>query len=87
MNNNPNPFNPETNINYSIPQTAWVSLSIYDIKGELVSTIIDGVVNPGNYSVTWNGNDFTNRQIPTGIYFAILRTNEILVSHKLLLLK
>ena len=86
-NNYPNPFNPETNIKYSIPQTAWVSLSIYDIKGELVSLIIDGVASPGNYSVTWNGNNSTNRQMPTGIYFAILKTNEILVSHKLLLMK
>ena len=87
VNNYPNPFNPETTINYSIPQRAWVSLTIYDLKGELVSTILDGVVSPGNYSAVWNGNDFTNRQMPTGIYFSILRSNEILVSHKLLLLK
>jgi hypothetical protein len=87
VNNYPNPFNPYTAINYSIPQTAWVSLSIYDLKGELVSTIVDGVVSPGNYNVVWNGNDFTNRQMPTGIYFSILKSNEILVSHKLLLLK
>jgi len=87
VNNYPNPFNPETTINYSIPKTAWVSLSIYDLKGGFVSTIIDGVENPGNYSVTWNGNNFTNKQIPTGIYFAILKTNEILISHKLLLMK
>ena len=87
LNNYPNPFNPETNIKYSIPQTAWVSLLIYDIRGELVSTIIDGVVSPGNYSMIWNGNDFTGRQMPTGIYFSILKTNEILVSHKLLLMK
>jgi len=87
VNNYPNPFNPETTINYSIPQTAWVSLSIYNLKGEFVSTIIDEVENPGNYSVTWNGNNFINRQMPTGIYFAILRSNEILVSHKLLLMK
>jgi len=87
VNNYPNPFNPETTINYSSPKTAWASLSIYDVKGELVSTIVDGVVRPGNYSVTWKGNNFTNRQMPTGIYFAVLKTNEILVSHKLLLMK
>ena len=87
QNNYPNPFNPETTINYSIPKMAWISLSIYDIKGALVSTIIDGVVNPGNYSTIWNGNDFTNKAMPTGIYFSILRNNEILVSHKLLLMK
>ncbi|MBC8310670.1 MAG: hypothetical protein H8E72_00025 [Candidatus Marinimicrobia bacterium] len=87
QNNYPNPFNPETTINYSIPQKAWVSLTIYSLKGELVTTLMDGVVNPGNYSAVWNGNDFTNRQMPTGIYFSILRTNEISLSHKLLLLK
>jgi len=87
VNNYPNPFNPETTINYSISKTAWVSFSIYDLKGVFVSTIVDGVVSPGNYSVTWNGNNFINRQMPTGIYFAILSTNEILVSHKILLMK
>ena len=87
QNNYPNPFNPETTINYSIPQTAWVSLTIFNLKGELVTTLMDGVVSPGNYSAVWNGNDFTNRQMPTGIYFSILRTNEISLSHKLLLLK
>ena len=87
MNNYPNPFNPETTINYSIPKTAWMSLSIYDIRGELVSTIIDEVMSPGDYSVTWKGNNFINRQMPTGIYFAILKTNKILISHKLLLMK
>jgi len=87
LNNYPNPFNPETTINYSIPKTAWMSLSIYDIRGELVSTIIDEVMSPGDYSVTWKGNNFINRQMPTGIYFAILKTNKILISHKLLLMK
>ena len=86
-NNYPNPFNPETTISYSIPKTAWMSLSILDIKGELLTTLVDGVVNPGNYEVVWNGNNFSNIKIPTGIYFAILKTNEKLVSHKLLLMK
>ena len=85
--NYPNPFNPETTINYSIPQLAWVSLSIFDVKGELVLNIFEGFINPGNYSVNWNGNNYRNQQMPTGIYFSILRSNENLVSHKLLLMK
>ena len=85
--NYPNPFNPETTINYSIPQIAWVSLSIYDLRGELVLNIFEGFINPGYYSVIWNGNDFKNRQISTGIYFAVLKSDEILASHRLLLMK
>ena len=85
--NYPNPFNPETTINYSIPQLAWVSLSIFDLKGELVLNIFEGFINPGNYSVNWNGNNYKNQQMPTGIYFSILRSNKNLVSHKLLLMK
>ena len=87
VNNYPNPFNPETTINYLIPKTSWVSLSIYDLKGKLVTTLVDGVMSPGIYGVLWNGNNFTNKQMSTGIYFAIMRNNEILVSHKLLLMK
>ena len=85
--NYPNPFNPETTINYSIPQLAWVSLSIFDVKGELVLNIFEGFINPGNYSVNWNGNNYRNQQMPTGIYFSILTSNENSVSHKLLLMK
>ena len=55
--NYPNPFNPSTSIQFSIPHGAEVSLSVYDINGRLISTIYNGFTMPGTYETTWNAKD------------------------------
>ena len=62
--NFPNPFNPVTTIAYTIPQTTDVELSLFNINGQLVTTLVNGSQGPGSYSINWNAADQ-----PSGVYF------------------
>ena len=74
VNNYPNPFNPSTKIEYSVPMAGKVSIKIYNMKGQLVKTLVDESKTAGElYSATWNGTDNSNRSVASGVYFA--RTN------------
>lgn len=88
--NFPNPFNPTTEINYSIPNVGTsgsisstnVSLKIYDILGREVATLVNKKQTPGNYSVAFNA-----RQLSSGIYFYSIRTDVNASIKKMILLK
>jgi len=86
-NNYPNPFNPKTTLRFNIPGRTRVNLSIYDVSGRLVATLVDGLVNGGNHEVTWDGRDEGGRPIASGIYFSSLRSDEISLKRKMLLMK
>lgn len=62
--NHPNPFNPSTNISYTLPETTPVKIVIYDIIGREVTSLINSVQTPGHYNITYNAAD-----LPTGVYF------------------
>jgi len=62
--NFPNPFNPITNINYQIPQNAFVNLKVYDTQSKIVTTLINEKQNPGSYKV-----DFDGSNLPSGVYY------------------
>ena len=81
--------NIEIDMKKNILKSIGVDISVMSADKiiDLYSTIIDEVVNPGNYSILWNANDYEGTQIPTGIYLVILEANEVLLSHKLLLMK
>lgn len=71
VNNYPNPFNPLTKIEYSVPKAGKVSIKIYNMKGELVKTLVDESKTAGElYTATWNGTDNSNRTVASGVYFA-----------------
>ena len=72
--NYPNPFNDKTYIEYDIPEREKISLSIYDVSGKNICTLIDDEVNPGYYRVFWNGKDNAGKTVQSGIYFAKLKT-------------
>jgi photosystem II stability/assembly factor-like uncharacterized protein len=80
--NYPNPFNPSTIINYSIPENMRVTLSIYNIKGELIRTIVDGFQKAGYFSVSFNGQGLSN-----GIYFYKLDTGKYSQTKKMIFIK
>lgn len=85
--NYPNPFNPSTNIFYSIPRVEHISLVIYDISGERVSTLVDGIQSAGNYTVVWEAVDSEGSQLPSGIYLCRMQTGSYTNTLKMLLIQ
>ncbi len=71
--NYPNPFNPTTVINFSVPVESNVTITIYNMLGQTVATIVNQEVTPGNYTVTWNGTDDSGLKVSSGIYLYELR--------------
>lgn len=85
--NYPNPFNPTTNISYQINQAQNVSLIIYDILGEKVKTLVSQYQSPGQYTITWNGQNDVGNKVISGVYIYTLKTGDVFLSKKMLMLK
>ena len=85
--NYPNPFNPRTNLDFSIPKRSNVALRIFNMMGQEVVTLINEKKSYGNYSVSWNGLDNKGLNVASGVYFAELRTRNVRRITKMLLLK
>ena len=86
--NYPNPFNPETNINFQLEKEGKIELNIYNIKGQLVKTLVNDIISEGNHYVIWNGMDKNGNAVSSGIYLYRLKSDEeVLISKKMLLLK
>jgi len=71
----PNPFNPETTINFRIPENANVKINVYDMLGNLVNTLTDRNYSSGQYQVKWNAVDFNNSPVSAGFYIYQLTSN------------
>ena len=69
LNNYPNPFNPVTNIAFSLGEPGHVTLEVYNIKGEKIRTLVDKVLAADNHVITWNGKDNNNKSVASGLYF------------------
>lgn len=67
--NNPNPFNPSTHIKFHLASRNNVNLRVYNILGQQIATLVDGVLEGGAYSVVWEGRDQVGRDVPAGVYF------------------
>ena len=79
----PNPFNPSTTINYTVSETSYLNLSIYNMKGQLINILHDGIVEPGFYEKTWNASEFSS-----GIYIVKMSTDTgFMSSQKVILVK
>ena len=78
----PNPFNPTTNIQFSLPKQAYVSLKVFNVLGQLVATPVNEVRPEGTYSVAWSANS-----LPSGIYFYQLQAGAYSGVKKMILLK
>lgn len=74
--NYPNPFNPVTNIRFSLSSDAQVSLSIYNIKGQKVKTLIDKELPVGYHTVIWDGRDDDDKKVSSGVYFHKFDAND-----------
>lgn len=80
--NYPNPFNPVTNIRFTISNREWVKLEVYNILGKRVATLVDGWVEPGEFTV-----DFDASELPSGIYIYRMTAGSFSMSKQLTLLK
>jgi hypothetical protein len=87
LQNYPNPFNPSTKIEFQVQQAAQVSLSVYNLNGQFVRTLMDGYLTPRHYSVVWDGRDMTGRLVPSGVYLYRLTDGMHHESKRMILLK
>jgi hypothetical protein len=88
LGNHPNPFNPTTEISFSLPEDAEISLQIFDITGRRVKTLVTGSsYETGTHTVTWNGRDDRNRELASGVYFYRLEAGGFEQTKKMTLLK
>jgi len=80
--NFPNPFNPTTNIRFSIPEAGHVKLSVFNVIGQTVEVLVDEYKNAGTFNVTWGA-----KNLESGIYFYKIEANNFSKIHKMILLK
>jgi hypothetical protein len=85
--NTPNPFNPNTTISFSLPEKQRAELNIYNVKGQLIKSLVNDVLDRGEYSIVWNGKDNNNHQISSGIYYYKLKWKDKQSIRKMILLK
>ncbi len=85
--NFPNPFNPNTRINYEIAKQSNVKIIIYNLIGERIKTLTDTFQKPGDYFVDWNGEDSNSNKVASGVYIIRLYTNSYSKSIKAVFLK
>lgn len=74
--NYPNPFNPTTSIKYSIPELTNVNLTIYDVSGKTINTLVNRTQLAGEYNILWNGKDGYGSNAPSGVYFYSLTSDK-----------
>jgi len=83
----PNPFNPQVQIVYAMPRRGELSIRIYDLRGKLVSTLLDEEVDAGAGHVSWDGTDNSGRAVATGVYFCKTQTLDEVQVRKLTMIK
>ncbi|HPG42052.1 MAG TPA: T9SS type A sorting domain-containing protein [bacterium] len=85
--NYPNPFNPETTIDYSLQHSGKVELSVFNVRGEKIATLIDASQGMGAYRVTWNGKDSLGNQVGSGVYFYKIKAGDFTAIKKMILVR
>ncbi len=86
--NTPNPFNPTTQLKFSVPTAGNVSLEIFDVTGRLAATVIDDPnLESGWHTVQWSARDNSGKRLSSGVYFLRLEANGMVASQKMILMK
>ncbi len=85
--NYPNPFNPGTTISYRIPSTARVTITIFNVLGQRIRTLVNQVKTAGEYSVYWDGKDELGREVGSGLYYYTMKAGKYQISRRMLLIR
>ena len=85
--NYPNPFNPETNIIYNLPEAAQTKIAVYNLKGQLVKLLADEILPAGNNSLLWNGRNENGKKVSSGVYLVRLNSSNEIATKKIMLMK
>jgi len=82
LQNYPNPFNPVTNISFAIPSYDFVTVKVYDVLGNVISTLVNEAKEPGNYTLKFDGSKLTS-----GVYYYVMRVGDYVQTKKMVLIK
>ena len=85
--NYPNPFNPETVITYQLPEDGYVTLNVYNVLGQEITTLVDESKEAGYYSIRWKGQDSRGLDVASGVYYYRIEVEEFTSTRRMLLLK
>jgi len=85
--NTPNPFNPVTSINYSVPSESRVTIEVFNVLGENLRTLVDEVQTAGNWTARWDGKNQKGEQMTSGVYFYKMTAGGFSATHKMTLVK
>jgi hypothetical protein len=85
--NFPNPFNPSTEICFSLPQAEHVRLDVFNILGERIATLVDEVIQAGRHTVTWDGTNDYGTPVASGVYFYRIQAGDYAASRKMIMMK
>ncbi len=83
----PNPTAGTTNISFGAAKTSRVSISIYNVNGQLVQTLVDGQIEAGVHTVTWDGKDLNGSRVARGVYFCHMNAEGFTATEKIVLLQ
>ncbi len=85
--NYPNPFNPSTKFDYNLNIRSAVKVEIFNETGQLINTLVDGVMEAGSYQITWNAKSSSGAKVSSGTYFYRLTTEGVVQTKKMVLMK
>ena len=86
-NNYPNPFNPSTNIPYTILKDEFINIVIYDLTGNRIKLLINEYKDIGNYVINWNGKNEDDKPVSAGVYLYSIEAGDFRQMKKMILLK
>jgi len=87
--NYPNPFNPETTLRFTVPpgKKRAVHIAVYNIRGQQIAVLADGLFEPGPHRIQWHGSDHNGQPLPAGVYFYLLKSGATRLAGKMVLLR
>ena len=85
--NFPNPFNPNTLLRYDLPQSGMVNITIHDMTGRKIKTLVNSAQSAGYKTIQWNGTDDNNKSVSAGLYLYTIQTGNFTQTKKMVLLK